>query len=338
MKVAINGLGRVGRAFLKDAILERDLDIVAVNDLGDLENFAYLLRYDSAYGRLSLEVSVAEGTLIVNGKHITFLSEKDPSMLPWKKLGVDVVVESTGFFEDYGKAKAHLAAGARRVVISAPAKGDPETAGVSGGTVLMGANESHLSKCIISSNGSCTTNASSPVVHILKETIGIERALLNTVHGYTASQKLVDGPDSKDFRRGRAAAQNIVPSSTGAAVAVTQVATDLLGSFDGIAMRVPVISGSIVDITFVAKRDTSAEEINSILKGAAKTPRWQGIFTVSEEPIVSSDIVGRPEASIADLPMTRVVGNLVKVLAWYDNEMGYANTLVRHVQAIGKYL
>lgn len=245
------------------------------------------------------------------------------------------MLEATGVFASYEKARVHLAAGAKRVVISAPVKDDPEAAGVTGATVLMGVNEGALATCQISSNASCTTNATNPLVAILKEAIGIEKALLNTVHAYTATQQLVDGPSKKDLRAGRAAAQNIIPSSTGAAVATTKVHTELEGKFDGIAMRVPVAVGSIVDITFVASRDTTVEEVNDALTKAAHSEAWKELFAVTNEPIVSSDIIGASYASIADLAFTRVVGgNLVKVLAWYDNETSYTHTLVRHVAAI----
>lgn len=336
MKVAINGLGRIGRAFLKVAIETPGIELVAVNDLGDPANLAYLLTYDSAYGRSGLSVVAQEGSLTVNGKHIRFVQEKDATKLPWNELGVDVVVESTGFYESYAKASVHLAAGAKRVVISAPAKGDGE--GVDGSTVLVGVNESKLASCKVSSNGSCTTNASSPIVQIIEDALDIEKALLDTVHAYTATQKIVDGPDAGDWRRGRAGVHNIVPSSTGAAQTVTK-AVEGVPFFDGIAVRVPVIVGSYVDLTFVVKRDTSKDEVNDILRKASQLPRWQGILAVSDEPLVSSDIIGRPEASIVDAEMTRVAGgNLVKVLAWYDNECGYAHTLVRHVLATAKYL
>ena len=250
IKVAINGFGRIGRMFLKLAVLRPELDIVAVNDLGDINNLAYLLKYDTAYGKSNLDISVKDGNLVVNGKQIAFISEKDPAMLPWGKLGADVVVESTGFFESYEKASSHLQAGAKRVVITAPAKGDPTL----GKTVLMGINEDEMKLCKVTSNGSCTTNATSPVAQIMSETVGIKKAVLNTVHGYTATQKLVDSPDAKDWRRGRSGAQNIVPSSTGAAISVTEAVKNLSGLFDGLAMRVPVITGSIVDFTFVAAR------------------------------------------------------------------------------------
>jgi glyceraldehyde 3-phosphate dehydrogenase len=320
IRVAINGAGRIGRAFYKLAVERPELEVVAVNDLGDRENIEYLLKHDSVYGKW-------EGKFDVK-----FFQEKDPKNLPWKELDIDVVVESTGFFTEFDKARAHIDAGAKRVVITAPSKGE-------GDTVLMGVNEEKLSKCQISSNASCTTNAASPLIAILDETIGIEKALLNTTHGYTASQSLVDGPSKKGFREGRAAAQNIVPSSTGAAIAVTKAFTKLENLFDGISMRVPVVAGSIVDVTFLAKRETSIEEVNEILKKAASDKRWQGIFAVTEEELVSSDILGSTYGSIADLAFTRVVGgNLVKVLAWYDNEMGYTYTLVDHVIKSGKYI
>ena len=334
IRVAINGFGRIGRAFARLS-RGRGIDIVAVNDLGSLENLAYLLKYDTVYGRAQFAVGSrqeADGrnTLLIDGKEVKFFSEKDPGVLPWKKLAIDVVVESTGFFTDYEKAKAHIDAGARRVVITAPVPAGGGSA--SGGTVLMGLNEDKLATCQISSNASCTTNAASPIIAILDEALGIEKAVLSTAHAYTASQSLVDGPVKKDMREGRAAAQNIVPTTTGAARAVTEAYPQLAGKFDGIALRVPVVAGSIADITFIAKRPTTREEVNEILRGAAAAPRWEGIFKTTDDELVSSDIVGEPFASIADLSMTRVVGgNLVKVLAWYDNEMGYTESLVRHV-------
>jgi len=335
VKVAINGLGRIGRAFLKLAVKRPEIQIVAANDLGDLKNLAYLLKYDSAYGPSGLNIEVKEGVLVVEGQEIKILQEKEPAKLPWGQLGIDVVVESTGLFETYEKAKGHIDAGAHKVVISAPVKGDP-VPGIVGGAGLVGINDGDLAGCQIASNASCTTNASSPVIKILHETIGIEKAMLSTVHAYTATQTLVDSPDAKDWRRGRAAAHNIIPSTTGAAISVTEVITDLKDKFDGIALRVPVITGSISDITFIAKRNTTVEEVNKILKQAAADPKWQGIFTVSEDSLVSSDIASSPYASIADLEFTKVVGgNLVKVLAWYDNEMGYTHTLVNHVIKTG---
>ncbi len=338
IRVAINGAGRIGRAFLKIAHSRPEIELVAINDLGDIENIAYLLKYDSVYGKTEFPIEVRDDkkAIIIDGKEVLFVSEKDPANLPWKSLNIDVVVESTGFFTTYQGAKAHIDAGARKVVISAPVKGDP-VPGIEGATVLMGVNEEKLGTCVISSNASCTTNASSPLIAILDESIGIEKAILNTVHGYTASQSLVDGPSKKDRREGRAAAQNIVPSSTGAAIAVTQAFTKLKGLFDGVSMRVPVIAGSIVDVTFIAKRDTTAQEVNAILKKASGESRWKGVFSVTEEDLVSTDILGSHFASIADLQFTRVVGgNLVKVLAWYDNEMGYTYTLVDHVIKTGR--
>jgi glyceraldehyde 3-phosphate dehydrogenase len=336
IRVAINGFGRIGRAFFKLAQEFDELEIVAINDLGDEENLAYLLKYDSAYGRSRLDVKAAEGKLIVNGKEIAFLQQKDPSQLPWRDMNINVVLESTGFFTTYEGAKLHLDAGAKRVVISAPAKGDP-VPGVASATVLMGVNNDALKTCQISSNGSCTTNAASPVMQIMHENIGVEKAMLNTVHGYTASQNIQDGP-SKDYRRGRAAAANIIPTTTGAAIAVTKANPELEGKFDGMAMRVPLLVGSVADITLVTKRDTSEEEINNIFRKAAQEDRWQGILAVTEDPIVSADIVGERFGAIVDLGFTKVVGgNLVKVLSWYDNEMGYTNTLVKHVLETGKY-
>ncbi|TSC69414.1 MAG: glyceraldehyde-3-phosphate dehydrogenase, type I [Parcubacteria group bacterium Gr01-1014_56] len=332
-RVGINGFGRIGRAFFRASLGDPEIEVVGINDLGDAKTLAYLLKYDSVYRTLSEEVRVENGQLIVGAKNIHFVSEKDPTKLPWGSLNIDVAIESTGVFDTYEKASAHLTAGAKHVVITAPVKDDSPN----GATVLVGVNEEKLSTCQITSNASCTTNASSPLIAILDEKLGIEKALLNTTHAYTATQSIVDSPAKGDMRRGRAAAANIVPSSTGAAVAVTKAYEQLAGKFDGIAMRVPVVAGSLVDITFIAKRDTTPEEINTILTDAAREERWRGIFTVSNEPLVSSDIIGNPHASIADLSMTRVVGgNLVKVLAWYDNEMGYAHTLLRHVKAAAK--
>lgn len=334
-RVAINGLGRIGRAFVRQTIGNEEIELVAINDLGSLENLAYLLTYDTVYDKAAFLVEAKDGKLVINGKDVAFLSEKDPALLPWKDLAVDVVVESTGVFDDYEKASAHIAAGARRVVLSAPAKGEDKEG--TGATVLMGVNEEKLATCPVTSNASCTTNASSPIIAILDETLGIEHAILSTTHAYTATQSIVDSPvKGSDMRRGRAAAQNIVPSSTGAAIAVTKAYPSLEGKFDGISLRVPVPAGSIADITFVAKRDTSAQEVNDILRKAAQDPRWKGIFAASDEQLVSSDIVGDTHASIADLPLTRVVGGrLVKVLAWYDNEYGYTYTLVQHVRKAG---
>ncbi len=343
IRIAINGFGRIGRTFFRTVYGRSEFDIIAVNDLGDAKNLAYLLKYDSVYGRapFSIEVKTQDRKpvfVLDEQKNIFVLKQKDPRLLPWKEFDIDIVVESSGVFDTYEKSKAHLEAGAKRVVITSPVKDDP--IGIVGGTVLMGINDADLKTCDISSNASCTTNAASPLIEILNETVGIEKALLNTVHSYTASQGLVDSADKDhDLRRGRAAAHNLVPSSTGAAIAVTKAVTDLYGKFDGIAIRVPTISGSITDVTFIAKRDTDAKEVNTILKKAAQEERWKKIFSVTDEPIVSTDILGTTYASIADLSFTRVVGgNLVKVLAWYDNEMGYAYTLAEHVLKSGQHL
>lgn len=339
VRVAINGFGRIGRTFMRSAFGNSDFEVVAVNDLGSLDNLAYLLTYDSVYGRSPFAVEVEDGQLKVGDKKIAFLQERNPEKLPWKDMNIDIVVESTGFFTTYEGSKKHLAAGAKRVVISAPAKDDPAAAGVEGATVLMGVNDDKLATCQISSNASCTTNATSPVIAVLKEAIGIEKAVLNTVHAYTATQSLVDGPAKKDLRKGRAAALNIIPSTTGAAIATTKAHPELEGKFDGMAMRVPVPVGSIVDVTFIATRETTVEEVNEALRKAAGEDRWKNIFAATDEPIVSSDIIGSRVGSIADLSFTRVVGgNLVKVLAWYDNETSYTQTLVEHVAAAAKTL
>jgi len=303
-----------------------DFDIAAINDLGDKDNLLYLLKYDSVYGRYELPKEISG---------IKFLQEKDPAKLPWKDLGIDVVIEATGVFESYEKAKAHLDAGAKRVVLTAPAK---DADGTLGKTILVGINEGELKSVQITSNVSCTTNAASPVMAVLSENPGIAKAVLHTVHAYTNTQTIVDSPvKGSDFRRGRAGAQNIIPSTTGAAIAVTRAFKDLEGKFDGIALRVPVVCGSIADITFVSKRKTSVEEINDILKKAAANPRWQGILKATEDPIVSSDIIGEPFGAIVDLKFTKVIdGDLVKVLSWYDNEMGYVAMLVKHVLKVAE--
>lgn len=339
VRVAINGFGRIGRTFMRTSFKHPTFEVVAINDLGSLENLAYLLKYDSVYGQAPFAVEITDGVLMINNRPITFTQEKDPLALPWQEQNIDIVVESTGFFTDYSEAKKHIDAGAKRVVISAPAKGDAHASGVRGETVLMGVNDAQLATCQVSSNASCTTNATSPLVAILKEVIGIEKAILNTVHAYTASQSLVDGPAKKDFRGGRAAALNIVPSSTGAAQATTLAHTELTNKFDGIALRVPVPVGSIVDVTFIASRATTVEEVNAALASAAQTPRWKNLFAVTNDPVVSTDIIGSRIGSIADLSCTRVVdGNLVKVMAWYDNETSYTQTLIEHVAAAGKQL
>ncbi|OGI86217.1 type I glyceraldehyde-3-phosphate dehydrogenase [Candidatus Nomurabacteria bacterium RIFCSPLOWO2_01_FULL_39_17] len=335
IRVGINGFGRIGRAFLKAAWEHPELEVVAVNDLSNVANLAYLLKYDTVYKKWEHEITSSGQDIVIDDKKVKVLAEKDPSALPWGDLKVDVVVESTGFFNSYDKANAHIKAGAKKVVISAPDKGGDGT--VKGETILMAVNEDKFGTCDVTSNASCTTNAASPLIAILHEALGIEKAILNTVHGYTASQSLVDGISKKDLREGRAAAQNIVPSSTGAAIAVTKAFPELTNLFDGISIRVPVLAGSIVDITFISKRETSTEEVNEILKKASQDKRWANVFAVTEEALVSSDILGSHYGSIADLAMTRVVGgNLVKVLGWYDNEMGYTYTLVDHVIKTGK--
>ena len=329
MRIAINGFGRIGRSFFRAAHGLAEFDIVAVNDLTDTKTLAYLLKYDSVYGRYAKEVSAEDGTLLVGGKQIQVLAEKDPALLPWKKLGVDVVVESTGFFTDGAKAKAHLDAGAKRVVITAPAKGDVDT-------LLVGVNDDRFANAkAITCNASCTTNSVAPVMRILMDEFGIEKAGMVTVHGYTATQKLVDGPDAKDMRRGRAAAINIVPSTTGAAEAVIQSIPELEGKFDAIAMRVPVVAGSLSAITTLLGRSASKQEVNEVFRKAAQDSRWSKILTVTEEPLVSTDIIGQPYGAIVDLALTKVVdGNLVKVFSWYDNEAGYTATLVEHVRRV----
>ncbi len=321
IKVAINGFGRIGRAFYRLAYYNDELDVVAINDLGEKENLKYLLKYDSAQGIFKDADSI---------ENIKILHEKDPTILPWKEMDIDVVVESTGVFRKKEQARAHIYAGAKRVVISAPSE-DAQT-------ILMGVNLEDFMSSDISSNASCTTNALNPVVAVLNKTLGIKKAILNTVHSYTSTQRTVDLVNSKDPRRGRAAAVNIIPTSTGAAKATAKVHSYLEDKFDGISLRVPTIAGSIIDLTFVSKKDTSVKEVNDALKKASETERWKGILAVSDEALVSSDIIGRTEASIVDLAMTRVIdGNLVKVLSWYDNEMGYANTLLRHVLEAAKF-
>ena len=340
IKVAINGFGRIGRTFFRLAHERHDLRIVAINDLGDLENLAYLLKHDSVYRDFNHKVlaDVKSKKLIVDNQRIDFYQEKDPTRLPWHKLGIDVVVESTGFFESFEGASSHLKAGAKRVVISAPAKDDDESLKL-GATVLLGVNEKDMVKVKITSNGSCTTNAVAPVVAVLSEKPGIKKAVLNTIHAYTATQRIVDGPDTKDWRRGRAGAINLVPSTTGAAIAVAKAVKNLKGIFDGIAIRTPVPTVSMADITFVANRKTSVEEINQILIDAAKKSHWKGILKVTKEQLVSSDLIGDTTASVVDLSFTKVVDeDLVKILAWYDNEWGYSATLVEHVIKSGKLI
>jgi glyceraldehyde 3-phosphate dehydrogenase len=335
-RVAINGFGRIGRLFFRAAFEMPDIEIVAINDLGDVENLAYLLKYDSVYRRYDKEVKAdaANGKLIVDGREVAFIQVKDPTLLPWKDMQIDIVVESTGLFDSYEKAKVHLAAGAKRVVITAPAKDED---GEIGQTVLIGVNEERAKTCFITSNGSCTTNSASPVIEVLAETLGIEKAMLSTIHAYTSTQALVDGPirGGHDFRKGRAAAQNTVPETTGAAISVARAIPELRGKFDGVSFRVPNITGSISSIALLAKRPTSVEEVAKILSDAAASPRWQGIFKVTNDQLVSSDIIGEPYGAIVPLDLIKVVdGNFVNVLSWYDNEAGYVSTLVKHVQMV----
>lgn len=324
MKIAINGFGRVGRVFYKQVANNPDFEVVAINDLAGKDNLLYLLEHDSVYGKFPLPEKI---------KDIKFLQEKDPAKLPWKDLGVDIVVESTGFFDSYDKAKAHLDAGAKRVVISAPVK--DESVLTFTPNVIVG----DISQFKITSNASCTTNAITPVMSVLSKNPGIKKALLNTVHAFTATQGIVDKPDAKDWRRGRAGTIDISPSSTGAAISATKVIPEMKGLFDGVAVRVPVPVGSLIDLTFVSKRNTTTEEINEILTAESQKPEWQGIFKVSNEQLVSTDIIGEPYGSIVDLGFTKVIdGDLVKIFAWYDNEWGYATMLIKHMETLKKYL
>ncbi|MEO6843957.1 MAG: glyceraldehyde 3-phosphate dehydrogenase NAD-binding domain-containing protein [Ginsengibacter sp.] len=324
-KIAINGFGRIGRASLKVIMDTPGLEVVAVNDLLTIENAAYLLKYDSVYGIYDKEVSADNNYLQVGDKKISYLSIKNPAELPWKDLGVDTVIESTGFFTDREDAEKHIHAGAKQVVISGPTKS------IDTPTVVHGVNTQD-GKVAIFSCASCTTNNISPVIEIIGRRIGIKKAILNTVHAYTASQSLVDGPSKKKPRMGRAAAMNLVPASTGAAIATIKTLPQYEGKFDGIAIRTPVVVGSISDITFVAERKTSAEEINAILKEEAATDRYKKVVAVSNEPLVSTDIIQNAFASTIDLEMTRVVdGDLCKIMAWYDNEWGFTNQMIRQI-------
>ena len=321
--VAINGLGRIGRAALKIIMETPGLDLVAVNDIGSLDNLAYLLRYDTAFGRYDKSVEEADGKLVINGQSIAFLQERNPEDLPWSEMNVDLVFECVGIFTDMEGASKHIKAGAKFVIISGPTK----SADVP--TVVHGVNTADGETRVLSC-ASCTTNNITPVLEILDRYIGIEKAIMTTVHAYTSTQELIDTPKQKDFRRGRAAAQNIIPTTTGAAKASTKALPQLEGKFDGISMRVPVITGSISDMVFVTKRDTCAEEVNEIFRKEAATDRYKGILGVTDEPLVSSDIIGETHASVVDLGMTRVVdGDLLKVLAWYDNEWSYTSQMIR---------
>lgn len=328
-RIAINGFGRIGRQFFKVAFEMPKLEIIAINNRTTSDNLAYLLEHDSVYGHYDKKVESTLDGLIVAGKKIKYFTQPEPALLPWKKLKIDVVVESTGKFNSYEKAKGHLTAGAKRVVLSAPAK-DEETP-----TSTPNINEKALASSKITSNASCTTNAIAPIAAVMIDKIGVECSLLNTVHGYTSSQGIVDGSNPKDFRRGRAAALNIVPSSTGAAIATAKIIPELKDKFDGIALRVPIAAGSILDFTFIAKRKTSVKEINDIFTAESKKPAWKGILAVTNEPLVSSDILKNPHGAIVDLNFTRVVGGkLVKIMAWYDNEWGYAAMMVKHILSL----
>ena len=324
-RIAINGFGRIGRAALKVIMDYKDMEIAALNDLMTPENAAYLLKYDSVYGIYEKEVKAGEDHLVIGGKKIPFYNEKDPAKLPWKDLNVDVVVESTGFFTKREDAEKHIHAGAKTVVISGPTKSKDTP------TVVHGVNTKD-GKTAIFSCASCTTNNVAPVVEILDRRIGIRKAILSTVHAYTASQALVDAPSKKDLRMGRAAAVNLVPSSTGAAIATAKALPQLEGKFDGVSIRTPVPVGSMSDITLVVGRRTTPEEVNNILREESGTSRYKQVLQVSDEPLVSSDIVKSPFASIVDAKLTRVVdGDLVKVMAWYDNEWGFTNQMIRQI-------
>ncbi|MCZ6694685.1 MAG: type I glyceraldehyde-3-phosphate dehydrogenase [Bacteroidetes bacterium] len=327
-KVAINGFGRIGRATLKIIMDTPDMVVVAVNDLLSSENAAYLLKYDSVYGRYEKEVNNGENELLVGQQKIVYTSIKDPAELPWKSLGVDVVIESTGFFTKREDAEKHITAGATTVIISGP------TNSLDTPTVVHGVNTED-GKTSIFSCASCTTNNISPMIEILGRNVGIKKAILNTTHGYTASQTLVDAPSKKAPRMGRAAGINLAPSSTGAAIATTKALPQYEGKFDGIAVRVPVVVGSISDVTFISERTTSVEEINKIFIEEAATDRYKEVIDVTDEPLVSTDIIKSPFAAIIDLSMTRVVdGDLVKVMAWYDNEWGFTNQMVRQIKVL----
>lgn len=323
-KIAINGFGRIGRAAFKIAFEGGACEIAAINDLTDTKTLAHLLRYDTAYGAYHQNVEAEEHALVVNGVRIPVFAEPDPTKLPWKDLGIDVVLECTGRFTDKDGAGQHVTAGAQKVVLSAPSKGDDGAVP----TYIMGVNKEQYQGEIILSNASCTTNSLAPVAEVLHRVFGVEKAMMTTIHSYTADQSLQDGPH-KDLRRARAAAQNIVPTTTGAAIAVTQVLPELEGKFDGLSVRVPTVVVSLTDATFVLRTKVTREAINAALIAASKEPRYSNVLAVTDEPLVSSDFIGNPYSSVVDLSMTKVVdGDLVKVVAWYDNEWGYSNRLV----------
>jgi glyceraldehyde 3-phosphate dehydrogenase len=329
MKVAINGLGRIGRAALKIILDTPQLELVAVNDIVPAENIVYLLKYDTVYGRYEKAVEADGENLVIGGKALYYYHEKDPSRLPWSKLGVDIVLECTGVFTKKEDLEKHVQAGAQYVILSAPTKSDDVVTVVHGVNTADG--DTHIIAC-----ASCTTNCITPVVEIIGRRIGIQKAIMTTVHAYTASQAIVDGPN-KRFERGRAGAANFVPTSTGAAMATAKALPQYEGLFDGIAVRGPVTVGSLADIVLVAGRKTSIEEINQIFVEEAASDRYRGIVGVTDDPIVSSDIIKDPRASVIDLGMTRVVdGDLVKILSWYDNEWGFTNQMVREVVKIAQ--
>jgi glyceraldehyde 3-phosphate dehydrogenase len=332
-KIAINGFGRIGRNAFKIAFDRPDLEIVAVNDLTDTKTLAHLLKHDSNYGAYDAEVSYDEQNIIVNGQKIRVLAEKDPAALPWGDIGAEVIIESTGFFVDPEKAKAHITAGAKKVVLSAPAKGEGAT------TIVLGVNEDKLKLAgEVISNASCTTNCITPVMAILEQNFGIEKAMMTTVHSYTASQRLQDAP-AKDLREARNAAENIVPTTTGASIAAAKALPVLEGVFGGLSVRVPTPVVSLSDFAVVTKKEVTVEEVNEAFKKAAGEPYYQGILAVTEEELVSSDFLGNSHSAIVDLKLTNVVGgNLLKVVAWYDNEWGYSNRLVEVTADVGKLL
>lgn len=329
MRIAINGFGRIGRAAFKIAMARDDMEVVALNDLAPNETLAHLLKYDTVYGKYPHAVSFDEQSITVDGKRIPVFEIKDPKMLPWKDHGVDVVLESTGRFRKADEADDHLEAGAKAVIISAPAKGEGAP------TYVIGVNDALCTgEKLVMSNASCTTNCIAPPVDVLHKTFGIKKAMMTTIHAYTADQNLIDS-QHKDLRRARSAAANIIPTTTGAAKATTEVIPELQGKFDGVAMRVPVAVGSLSDITMLVGRPTTKEEVNAALNKAAAGP-LKGVMETTEDPIVSSDIIGNPHSSIVDLSLTQVVdGDLVKVVAWYDNEWGYANRLVELAAKVG---
>jgi glyceraldehyde 3-phosphate dehydrogenase len=332
-KIGINGFGRIGRNAFKIAFERPDLEIAAVNDLTDTKTLAHLLKHDSNYGTYDHDVDFDEENIIVNGQKIRVLAEKDPAALPWKDLGVDVVIESTGLFVDPEKAKAHVTAGAKKVIISAPAKGD------GAGTFVIGVNEDKLAESgEVISNASCTTNCITPVMAILEREFGIEKAMMTTVHSYTASQRLQDAP-AKDLREARNAAENIVPTTTGASIAAAKAMPALEGVFGGMSVRVPTPVVSLSDFVVVTKKEVTVDQVNEVFKKAAADPYYQGILDATEEELVSSDFIGNSHSAIVDLKLTAVVGgNLVKVVAWYDNEWGYSNRLVELTADVAKFL